>query len=181
MWNVSIVEKGHYSTDCSLPRKNDNEQSNMVSKSDFKTMFQSSLKEMLTKKDKKAKKKENTEGNDDSLDMNVFEKLIKGKHTKIVNKINDDLKSINDTDTFDYSMQDKMTEKSCEDNNYNNDYDELAYPFSKIIKLKHEPERAQENVPVQYTADIIVEIKKEMAQWCPRELCWTQILQLPSY
>jgi hypothetical protein len=29
-------KKGHYSTDCSLPRKNDNEQSNMVSKSDFK-------------------------------------------------------------------------------------------------------------------------------------------------
>jgi hypothetical protein len=52
-----------------------------------------------------------------------------------------------------------MTNKSCEDNNYNNDYDELAYPFSKRIKVKHEPEEAQENVPVQYTADIIVEIK----------------------
>jgi hypothetical protein len=64
-------------------------------------------------------------------------------------------------------MQDKMTNKSCEDNNYNNDYDELAYPFSKRITLKHEPEEAQENIPVQYTADIIVEIKKEMAQWCP--------------
>jgi hypothetical protein len=35
----------------------------------------------------------------------------------------------------------------------------LAYPLSKIIKLKHEPEDAQENVPVQYTADIFVEIK----------------------
>jgi hypothetical protein len=91
--------------------------------------------------------------------MNVFEKLMDGKHTKIVNKSNDDLKSINDTDTFDYSMQDKITHKSCEDNNYNNDYDELAYPFSKRIKLKHEPEKTQENVPVQYTADIIVEIK----------------------
>jgi hypothetical protein len=131
----------------------------MVSKSDFKNLFQSSLKEMLTKKDKQAKKKENTEGSDDSLDMNVFEKLMKGKHTKIVNKSNDDLKSINDTDTFDYSMQDKINNKSCEDNNYNNDYDKLAYPFSKIIKLKHEPEEAQENATVQYTADIIVEIK----------------------
>jgi hypothetical protein len=30
-------KKGHYSTDCSLPRKNDNEQSNMVSKSISKT------------------------------------------------------------------------------------------------------------------------------------------------
>jgi hypothetical protein len=51
-------KKGHYSTDCSIPRKNDNEQSDMVSKSDFKNLFQSSLKEMLTKKDKQAKKKE---------------------------------------------------------------------------------------------------------------------------
>jgi hypothetical protein len=105
-------KKGHYSTDCSLPRKNDKEQSNMVSKSDFKTMFQPSLKEMLTKKDKQSKK--NTEGVDDYLDMNVFKKLMEGKHTKILNKINDDLISINDTDTFDYSMQDKTINKSCE-------------------------------------------------------------------
>jgi hypothetical protein len=93
------------------------------------------------------------------LDMNVLKKLMEGKHAKIVNKSNDDLKSINDTNNFAYSKQDKMTDKYCEDNNYNNDYDELAYPFSKIIKLKHEPEEAQENNPVQYTADIIVEIK----------------------
>jgi hypothetical protein len=132
-------KKGHYSTDCSIPRKNDNEQSNMVSKSDFKNQFQSSLKEMLTKKDKQAKKKENAEGDDESLDMNVFEKLMEGKHTNIVNKSNDDLKSINDTNTFAYSKQNKMTDKSCDDNNYNNNYDELAYPFSKRIKLKHEP------------------------------------------
>jgi hypothetical protein len=84
-------------------------------------MFQSSLKEMWTKKDKQAKK--NTEGDDDSLDMNVFEKLMEGKHTMSVNKSNDDLISITDTDTFDYSMQDKMTSKSYEDNNYNNNYD----------------------------------------------------------
>jgi hypothetical protein len=68
----------------------------MVSKSDFKNLFQSSLTEMLTRKDKKAKKKENAEGNDESLDLNVFEKLMEGKHTKIENKSNDDLKSIND-------------------------------------------------------------------------------------
>jgi hypothetical protein len=152
-------KKGHYSADCSLTRKNNNEQSNMVSKSDLKNLFQSSLKEMLTKKDKQAKKKENAEGDDESLDMNVFEKLMEGEHTKIVNKSNDDLISINDTNTFDYSMQDKITNKSCEDNNYKYDYDELAYPFSKRIKLKHEPEEAQENTPIQYTADIIVEIK----------------------
>jgi hypothetical protein len=149
-------KNGHYSTDCSLPRKNDNEQSNMVSKSDFKNLFQSSMKEMMTKKDKQSKK--TTEGDDDSLDMNVFQKLMEGKHTMIVTKSNDDLISINDTDTFDYYMQDKITHKNCEHNNYNDDYDELAYPFSKRIKLKHEPEKAQENVPVQYTADIIVEI-----------------------
>jgi hypothetical protein len=112
-------KKGHYSTDCSIPRKNDNEQPNMVSKSDFKNLFQSALKEMLTKKDKQAKKKEHAEGDDESLDMNVFEKLVEGKHTQIVNKSNDDLKSINDTNTFDYSKQDKITHKSCEDNNYN--------------------------------------------------------------
>jgi hypothetical protein len=151
-------KKGQYSTGCSLPRKTYNEQSDMVSKSDFKNLFQSSLKEMLTKKDKQGKK--NAEGDDDSLAMNVFEKLMEGKHALIVTKHNDDLISINDTATFDYSMQDKITHKSFEHNNYNNDYDELAYRFSKRIKLKHEPEKAQENVPVQYTtADIIVEIK----------------------
>jgi hypothetical protein len=120
---------------------------------------------MLTKKEKQPKK--NAEGDDDSLDMNVFEKLMEGKHTKIVTKSNDDLISINDTDTFDYSIQNKITHKNCEHYNYNNDYDKLAYPFSKRIKLEHEPEKAQENFPVQYTADIIVEIKIEMAQWCP--------------
>jgi hypothetical protein len=96
-------KKGHYSTDCSTPRKNDNEQSNMVSKADFKNLFQSSLKEMLNKKDKQAKKNKNAEGDDESLYMNVFEKLMEGKHTKIVNKSDDDLKSINDTNTFAYS------------------------------------------------------------------------------
>jgi hypothetical protein len=149
-------KKGHYSTDCYLPRKNNNERSNIVSKEAFKNLFQTSMKEMLTKKDKKAKKY--AEGDDDSLDMNVFEKLMEGKHTMFVNKRNDDLISINDTDTFDYSIQDKNTHESSKHNTYNDDYDELAYPFSKRIKLKHEPEKAQEKVPVQYTADIIVEI-----------------------
>jgi hypothetical protein len=90
------------------------------------------MKEMLTKKDKQSKK--NAEGDDDSLDMNGFEKLMEGKHTKIVTKSNDDLISINGTDTFDYYMQDKVAHKNCEHNNYNDYYDELAYPFSKRIK-----------------------------------------------
>jgi hypothetical protein len=63
-------KKVNYSTDCSLPRKNENEHSNMVSKADFKNMFQSSMKDTLTKKDKQVK--ENAEGDDDSLEMNVF-------------------------------------------------------------------------------------------------------------
>jgi hypothetical protein len=109
---------------------------------------------MLIKKDKKAKN--NAEGDDDSLDMNVFEKLMEGKQPIFVNKSNDDSISINDTDTFDYSMQDKNTHESIKHNNYSDDYDELAYPFSKRIKLKHEPEKAHDNVPIQYTSDIIV-------------------------
>jgi hypothetical protein len=84
---------------------------------------------------------------------------MEGKQTKIVKKINDYSKSINDTEPLDYYIQDRMNNKYCEDKTYNNNYDELAYPFSKRIKLKHEPEKAQENVPVQFTADIIVEIK----------------------
>jgi hypothetical protein len=55
--------------------------------------------------------------------------------------------------------QNNSTDNSCLDNNYDNYYDEIAYPFSLRIKLKHEPEAAQENKPVQYTADIMVEIK----------------------
>jgi hypothetical protein len=54
--------------------------------------------------------------------MSVFQKLMEGKHTMMVTKSNDDLKSINDTDTFDYSIQDKITNKYCEHNNYKNDY-----------------------------------------------------------
>jgi hypothetical protein len=69
---------------------------------------------------------------------------MEGKYTKIVNKSNDDLNIINITYTFDYDIQDKITNRSCEDINYYNDYDKLAYPFSKLIKLKHEPEEAQE-------------------------------------
>jgi hypothetical protein len=55
------------------------------------------MKEMFTKKDNKSKN--DAEGDEDSLDMNVFEKLMEGKHTNIVNENNDDLISINDTNT----------------------------------------------------------------------------------
>jgi hypothetical protein len=52
----------------------------------------------------------------------------------------DDSKSINDTNTFTHSEQNNMTDKPCLGNNFNNNYDELDYPFSKRIKLKHKPE-----------------------------------------
>jgi hypothetical protein len=89
----------------------------------------------------------------------VFEKFMEGKQQMFVNENNDDLISINDTNTFDYSIQNKNTLHRINHNNYSDDYDELDYSFSKQIKLKHEPEKDHENVPVQYTADIIVEIK----------------------
>jgi hypothetical protein len=69
-----------------------------------------------------------------------FEKLMEGQHTEIVSNGDDDLKSINDTNTFSYSEQNNMTDKTC---NYNNDYYELAYPFSKRIKLEQELEEAK--------------------------------------
>jgi hypothetical protein len=70
-----------YSNDCSL-QKNNTQSAIMVSKDDFKNLFQTSTKEMFTKKDKKAKT--NDEGDDDSLDMNLFEKLMEGKQPMFV-------------------------------------------------------------------------------------------------
>jgi hypothetical protein len=101
----------------------------MVSKDDFRSLSQTSMKEMFTKKDKKANT--NAEGDKDSLDMNVFEKLMEGKQPMFVNKGNDDLISINDTNTCDYYIQNKYTHGIITHNDYSNDYDELAYPFSK--------------------------------------------------
>jgi hypothetical protein len=69
----------------------------MVSKDDFKNLFQTSMKEMFTNNDKAAKA--NAEGEDDSLDMNVFEKPMEGKQPMFVIENNDDLLSINDTNT----------------------------------------------------------------------------------
>jgi hypothetical protein len=45
------------------------------------------------------------------------EKLMEGKHTEIVINVDDDLKSINDTNTFSYSEQNNMTNKPCLGNN----------------------------------------------------------------
>jgi hypothetical protein len=56
---------------------------------DFKNVFQSSLKDMFTKKEKQTKKKDNMEVDDESLDINVFEKHMEGNHTKIVSNVED--------------------------------------------------------------------------------------------
>jgi ribosomal protein L15 len=133
-------KKGHYSPDCSLPKKN-NQSSNMVSKNDFRNLLQTSMKEMFTKKDKKAKT--NAEGDEDSLDKNVFENLMEGKQQMFVSENNDDFISINYTNTCDYYMQNEITHGRIKHNDYSNDYDELAYPSSETIKLKHEPERSR--------------------------------------
>jgi hypothetical protein len=103
----SCGKKGHYSNDCSLPKKN-TQSAKMVSKDDFKNLFQTSMKEMFTK-NKEKKAKANAEGDDDSLDMNMFEKLMEGKQPMFVIENNDDLISINDTSTCDYSIQNNCT------------------------------------------------------------------------
>jgi hypothetical protein len=64
--SLNCGKKGHYFNDCSAPRKNDNEDSNMVYKADIKNLFQSSLKDMLTKKEKQANKKDKMEVDDES-------------------------------------------------------------------------------------------------------------------
>jgi hypothetical protein len=63
--------------------------------------------------------------------MKCFDKLVEGKQNKIVVKSDEGSRN----------------------------YDEISYPFSIIIKLKYELEAAPEDKPVQYTEDIIVEIK----------------------
>jgi hypothetical protein len=72
----------HYSTDCSAPKKHGHEEYNMVLKADSKNMFQSSLKAILSKKEKQKNDKNNMELEDESLDMNVFDKLMEGKHNE---------------------------------------------------------------------------------------------------
>jgi hypothetical protein len=55
----------------------------MVSKADFKNLIQSSFKDMLTKKEKQTKNKDNMEVDDESLDMNVFENSWKVSTQKL--------------------------------------------------------------------------------------------------
>jgi hypothetical protein len=95
----------------------------MVSKEDFKNLFQSSLKDMLTKKGKQKNKKENIKVDDECLDMSVLEKLMEGKHKQIVSNDDGDSNSINSTNNLSNSGENNITDKNCEHNNYNNNYD----------------------------------------------------------
>jgi hypothetical protein len=131
----------------------------MVSKADLKNLFESSLKEMISKKEKQKNDKNNMELDDESLDMDVFDELMESKHNEKVSENGDVLMSIKNTNNFFHFKQTNTPDKSDIKNNNKNNYDEIAYPFNKRIKQKHEPEAAPENKPVQYTADIIVEIK----------------------
>jgi hypothetical protein len=67
--------------------------------------------------------------------------------------------SIENTSNLFHFEQTFTPDKSYIQNNNNNNYDEVVYPLIKIMKLKHDPKAAPEKKPVQYTPDIIVEIK----------------------
>jgi hypothetical protein len=109
---------------------------------------------------------------DESFDMNVFEKLMEGKHNKFLSNTYDDSMSIEITNNLFHFGQNKLTDKSFLDHNNNYNYYEIAYPFSKRIKLKHNPEAAQENKSVQYTADVIVDTN---LKWCTAKKIVSQI------
>jgi hypothetical protein len=65
----------------------------MVSKAYFKNLFQSSIKDMLTKREKNKKEKDFIDMDEDSLDMNVCD-MFTGKHHEIVSKNDDGSMSI---------------------------------------------------------------------------------------
>jgi hypothetical protein len=65
----------------------------MVSKVNFKNLFQSSIKEMLTRREKQKKEKDSTTMDEESLDMNAFY-MFTGKHNDVVSKTYDDSTSI---------------------------------------------------------------------------------------
>jgi hypothetical protein len=83
--------------------------------------------------------------------------MFTGKHNGIVSNNDDDSMSI--TNNLFHYEQTNDPDKCYLKDNKNNNYDEIAYPFSKRINLKHDPEAGPENKTVQYTADSIVEIK----------------------
>jgi hypothetical protein len=78
---------------------------------------------------------------EESLDMNIFH-MLTGKHNEFVRKRYDDSKSITNK-LFHFEQTSEPDKCYLKDNN-NDNYDEIAYPFIKRIKLKHEPEEATE-------------------------------------
>jgi hypothetical protein len=102
----------------------------MVSKADFKNLFQSSIKEMLTKSEKQKKEKDSTNMDEESLDMNVFD-MFTGKHNEFVSKNDDD--SMRITNRLFHFEQTNEPNKCYLKNNNKNNYDKIAYPFSKEL------------------------------------------------
>jgi hypothetical protein len=105
----------------------------MVSKADFKNLFQSSIEEMLTKRENQKKEKYYTDIDEVSLDMNVFD-MFTGKHNKFVSKNDDDSMSIT-IKLFHFEQTNEPNECYLNNSNNNNN-DEIDYPFSKRIKQK---------------------------------------------
>jgi hypothetical protein len=58
-----------------------------------------------------------------------FEKIMEGKHNEIVSNDDDDSMRIHNTNDLFHFGQNNSTAKSCLDNNYNYNNDEIAYPF----------------------------------------------------
>jgi hypothetical protein len=75
---------------------------------------------MLTKKENQNKKKENMGVDDESLDMNDFDKLKEGKHHETMSNNDDDSMSSQNTNNLFNFGQNNSTDKSCLDSNYNN-------------------------------------------------------------
>jgi hypothetical protein len=73
---------------------------------------------------------------------------MEGKQNEIVSNNYDDSISIESTNNLFHFGQNKLTDKCFLDNNNSYYYDEISYPFSKRIILKHDPEVAQENISV---------------------------------
>jgi hypothetical protein len=84
---------------------------------------------------------------------------MEGKQNEIVIKNDAGSMSIANTKKLFHLKQTSEPDKSYIRNSNKINYDEFAYPFSKRFKLKHDPEAAPEDRPVQYTAGIIVAVK----------------------
>jgi hypothetical protein len=107
----------------------------MVSKMDFENLFQSSLREMLSKKENQNNNKSNMELSDESLDMNIFDKLMEGKHHEIEIKNDDCSMSIANTNNLFHFEQTNEPDISYIKNNNKANCDEISYPFIIIWHL----------------------------------------------